>query len=70
MITVAWALQLLQAVPKAAAAAPQFKALWDQLIATFDKKADQQTLKDAYPLALSDAADAHSDLQALIASKK
>lgn len=66
MLTVSWALQLLQAIPKVAAAAPEFKHLYDQLVNSFDKSSDQQTLRDAYELALSDAADAHVDLQDLV----
>lgn len=67
MIGVAWALGLLQAVPKVVAAAPDFKHLWDQLVDTFDGNADQQDLKDAYDAAISDAADAHEDLQDIVA---
>jgi ABC-type transporter Mla subunit MlaD len=68
MLGISWALELLQAVPKVVAAAPQFVKIWDQLVDTFDKDTDQQTLKDAYALAISDAADAHSDLQDLVAA--
>ena len=67
MIGVSWALQLLQALPQAVAAAPSFKALWDQLVDTFDGKPEQQDLKDAYAAAISDAADAHADLQEIVA---
>lgn len=67
MVSVAWALGLLQVVPKVVAAAPEFKRLWDQLVNTFDKDADQQDLKDAYTAAIDDAADAHMDLQEIVA---
>ena len=67
MIGVSWALDLLQAVPQVVAAAPDFKNLWDQLVGSFDKDADQQDLKDAYAAAISDAADAHADLQEIVA---
>ncbi len=66
MITVAWALELLRAVPQVVAAAPDFKRLWDQLSDTFDSDTDQQTLQEAYDLALSDAADANQDLDDLV----
>ena len=62
----AWGLKLLQVVPQVAAAAPAFKELFDQFVGTFDKDADQQELKDAYEIAISDAADAHEDLQAIV----
>lgn len=67
MFTVALALELLQAVPKVVAAAPSFKKIWDQIVGVFDKDTDQDTLKEAYDLAISDAADAHTDLQDLVA---
>lgn len=70
MITIAWALALLEVVPKLTIALPEFKKLWDELIVTFSKSTDQQTLQQAYDLALSDAADAHADLQTLIAEHK
>lgn len=67
MLGVTWALELLQAVPKVVAAAPDFKRLWDQLVGTFAGAATQQDLKDAYIAAISDAADAHEDLQEIVA---
>jgi ABC-type transporter Mla subunit MlaD len=67
MLGITWALGLLQAVPKVVAAAPDFKKLWDQLVDTFDGEASQQELKDAYAAAISDAADAHEDLQEIVA---
>lgn len=67
MLSVSWALKLLQIVPKAIAAAPEFKHLWDQLVHTFDGNASQQDLKAAYEAAISDAADAHEDLQEIVA---
>lgn len=65
--SVGMALDLLKAVPKIAAVAPAFKSAWDNLVGTFDKAADQQDLKDAYEAAISDAADAHQDLQDIAA---
>ena len=67
MLGISWALGLLQVVPKAVAAAPEFKKLWDELVTTFDGNASQQDLKDAYDAATSDAADADADLQDIIA---
>lgn len=66
MLNVAWALSLLKVVPQVVAAAPEFKRLYDQLVASFDKDADQETLQRAYDLALSDAEDAHDDLDELV----
>jgi hypothetical protein len=66
MLGMAWALKLLQAVPQVVAAAPDFKHLWDELVGTF-KPHEQQDLKDAYTAAISDAADAHQDLQEIVA---
>lgn len=67
MLGISWALGLLQAVPKVVAAAPQFKHIWDQLVETFHGDPAQQDLKDAYAAAISDAADAHTDLQEIVA---
>ena len=65
LLNIAWGLKLLQAVPKVVAAAPAFKELFDQFVGTF-KSDDQQELKDAYAAAISDAADAHADLQEIV----
>jgi hypothetical protein len=67
MLGIEWALGLLQAVPKVVAAAPEFKHLWDQLVDTFAGHPAQQDLKDAYAAAVSEAADAHDDLQEIVA---
>ncbi len=66
MISIAWALQLLQAVPQVVAAAPDFKKLWDQLVNTFDGDASQDELKAAYEAAISDAKDAHDVLDEIV----
>ena len=67
MVSAGMLLGLLQAVPKVVAAAPDFKRVWDQMVDTFDGKAEQSDLKDAYAAAISDAADAHADLQEIVA---
>jgi ABC-type transporter Mla subunit MlaD len=64
-ITMGLALQLLQAVPKVVAAAPDFKRVFDSIVATFSG-AEQDDLKAAYDAAISDAADAHQDLQEIV----
>ena len=58
-------LNLLPKVGPIVAAAPEFKALFDQIIATFGEH-DQDTLKEAYALATSHARDAHAELAALV----
>lgn len=67
MLGIPWLLSLLQAVPQAVAAAPDFKHLWDQAVATFHGHPAQADLKAAYDAAISDAADAHDDLQEIVA---
>ena len=49
------------------AAAPEFKALVEDIIATLTDAQDQEVLKEAYELAISNARDAHVRLQALVA---
>ena len=65
-ITLASALSFLPVVGPVVAALPEFKKLWDEIVSTFDGS-DQQTLQQAYDLAISEAADAHQDLQDLVA---
>lgn len=59
-------LKAMRVVPAIVAAAPEFKKLYDQLIASFSHSADQETLKKAYDLAISEANDADAQLRALI----
>lgn len=66
MVKIDTILKALSVVPAVTAALPEFKRLFDQLVATFDRDQDQETLRKAYDLAISDADDAHNDLQALI----
>ncbi len=65
----ATALGILPVVGPVIAAAPEFKKLWDGIVATFDSDADQATLKDAYALAIDDRDAAHADLQKLVAER-
>jgi len=67
MLTVGLALKALQSVGPVIAALPEFKKLFDAAVSTFDKNADQETLRRAYDLAVDGAADAHADLQKLVA---
>ncbi|MGB7407137.1 MAG: hypothetical protein WA908_01410 [Pontixanthobacter sp.] len=60
-------LNLLPKVGPIIAAAPEFKALIEQILASFDSDADQETLKEAYRLAVSNAREAHTELQAIVA---
>ena len=63
-------LGLLPVVGPIIAALPQFKTLWDEVAATFDGHADQETLKTAYATAISGADDAHEQLQVIVAEHR
>lgn len=65
-LTVATALQFLQAAPKVIAALPEFKTMWDRVVDSFDDKAEQADLKVAYDNAISDAEHAHTNLQDIV----
>lgn len=62
-------LALLPKVGPLVAALPEFRRLIEEITATLGDKRDQAELQRAYELALSDADDAHADLQALVASR-
>lgn len=59
-------LKLLPKVGPIIAAAPEFKRLIEEIMATFGER-DQAELQQAYEAAVTDAADAHADLQAIVA---
>lgn len=61
-------LALLPKIGPVAAALPEFKALIDQVLGTL-KGNDQETLKQAYALAIQKSDAAHADLQQLVAEK-
>lgn len=67
LLSVGTLLQLLQAVPKAVAAEAEFKRVWGDIVAAFDGHRSQAELQAAYDAAISDAADAHQDLQEIVA---
>lgn len=67
MTTLSTILALLPKLAPAVAALPEFKRLFDQLVATFDSEADQAELRAAYELAIDDAEDAHGKLAAIVA---
>ena len=58
-------LALLPKIGPVIAALPEFKRLFNEVVAAFDTL-DQAELRAAYELALSNAADAHDKLQALV----
>ena len=62
-------LDLLPKVGPVIARLPEFKALIEQILASFDSTVDQETLQEAYRLAVSNAASAHAELQALVAQR-
>lgn len=66
LLSVASALSLLNAAPKVLAALPEFKALWDRIISSFDDDNSQEVLKNAYEVAMSDAENAHTQLQDIV----
>jgi hypothetical protein len=62
MFTLANALKALQVVDAAVAAAPEFKALYDQAVSTLHP-ADQATAKEAYADLMEDNDAGHARLQ-------
>lgn len=60
-------LNLLPKVGPIIAAAPEFKALVEELIETFASDRDQAELQAAYEQAISNADDAHEKLQQIVA---
>lgn len=66
MITVAAALAILQAVPQVIAALPEFKALWDRIVGSFDSETTQADLKAAYDMAIRDAGVQHNAFQDIV----
>jgi len=59
-------LKLLQAVGPVTAAIPEFKNIYDQIVATFKKPADQETLKTAYRELQSENSGGHARLQEIL----
>lgn len=66
MVNLSTLLGVLPVIGPVAAALPEFKKLWAEASSMFSHK-DQATLRQAYDLAMSDAADAHDDLADLVA---
>lgn len=66
MILITQALALLQAAPKVVAALPEFKSLWDRIVGTFTDPGEQADLQAAYEHAISDAGNAHTQLQDIV----
>jgi len=60
-------LRLLPVVGPVIAAAPEFKAIYDQITDTFDET-DQGTLKEAYADLIADNDEGHARLQAKLAA--
>lgn len=66
---IATLLAALPAIGPVVAALPEFKRLFDEIMATAIEPRDQDELKKAYALAIQDSDQAHADLQALVASR-
>lgn len=60
-------LSFLPAIGPVVAAIPQVKALFDQIVDTFDED-DQTVLKDAYADLIADNDEGHARLQAKLAA--
>jgi hypothetical protein len=67
MFSLVTGLELLSKVGPVVAALPQFKALWDQGVATLHPK-DQPTAKEAYHDLIAENAEGHARLQAKLAA--
>ena len=62
MFDIASLLKLLTVLDSAAASLPEFKKIYDQIVATFGSR-DQTTLKQAYVDLMADNDDGHRRLQ-------
>jgi len=60
-------LKLLPAIGPFAAALPEFKAIWNQIVGTFGSH-DQATLQEAYADLMADNDEGHARLQAKLAA--
>ena len=65
-------LKLLPAVGPVVAALPEFKKIFDQIVATFDDPRDQNTLKSAYVVLMRENDEGHRRVQSKLdaASKR
>lgn len=68
-MTLATILSLLPKVGPIIAAAPEFKALIEELISALEDDRDQAELRIAYENAISDAEHAHEQLQGSVARR-
>jgi hypothetical protein len=66
MFSIAGILKLLQAVGPVTAALPEFKQTFDQIVGTFKKPADQQTLRTAYEELQAENSGGHARLQEML----
>jgi hypothetical protein len=66
MFAIADILKLLQAVGPITAAIPEFKKTYDQIVSTFHKPADQETLRTAYQELQAENSGGHARLQEML----
>jgi len=66
MFTIAGIIKLLQAVGPITAALPEFKAVYDQIVATFKSSTDQKTLQTAYQELQAENSGGHARLQDML----
>lgn len=59
-------IKFLQVVGPVTARLPEFKEVYDQIVATFKKDADQETLKKAYDELLAENTGGHARLQEML----
>lgn len=65
-ITIPVVLKALQAIGPVAARLPEFKAFYDQVVASFSSKTDQATLKKAHEELLAENTGGHERLQEML----
>lgn len=66
MFSITGVLNLLKAVGPVTAALPEFKSIYDQIVSTFKKDSDQETLKTAYRELQSENSGGHVRLQEML----
>lgn len=59
-------LRMLQAIGPIAAALPQFKEVYDQIVETFSSDTDQETLQTAYRELQAENSGGHARLQEML----
>lgn len=66
MFSITTLIKFLQAVGPITAALPQFKEVWDDIVATFKSDTDQKTLQLAYQELQAENSGGHARLQEML----